>query len=224
VSQAKPVNYVGAFSSAGDPLLEQIWYAGAYTVRATLQANYMGSILEDRGDRISWTGDAHPTQITSMVAFANYAFVLNNLNRTSCADCCNGIATYCLYFVLSVVDFWRETRDAATLAYFVPIVAAKLEAAYALFPNPHSLRFVGHDDRLGNGFCNSTTPETQMVYRFLLGDGLIEPRYCLGADTDGALPCTLTLTQSPSSRSQRLFRFNFLPVSPFPSPTPPFSV
>jgi hypothetical protein len=34
----------------------------------------------------------------------------------------------------------------------------------------------------------------QMVYRFLLGDGLIEPRYCLGADTDGALPCTLTQT------------------------------
>jgi hypothetical protein len=167
VSQAKPVNYVGRFSAAGDPLLERIWYTGAYTVRATLQSGYMGSILEDRGDRISWTGDAHPTQLTSMIAFANYDFVLDNLNRTSCADCCNGIATYCLYFVLSAVDYFRETGDAAALAYFVPVITAKLEAAYALYPNPHALRFVGHDDRLGNGFCNSTTPETQMVYRFL---------------------------------------------------------
>jgi hypothetical protein len=34
----------------------------------------------------------------------------------------------------------------------------------------------------------------QMTYRFLLGDGAIEPRYCLAADSDGALPCTLTQT------------------------------
>ena len=34
----------------------------------------------------------------------------------------------------------------------------------------------------------------QMVYRFLLGDGAVEPRYCLAADTDGALPCSLTQT------------------------------
>jgi hypothetical protein len=32
------------------------------------------------------------------------------------------------------------------------------------------------------------------------------------------LRCTLALTQSPFSCSQRLFRFNILPVSPFPSP------
>jgi alpha-L-rhamnosidase len=55
VSQAKPVNYVGSFHSAGDPLLEKIWYTGAYTVRATMQSDYLGSILEDRGDRQSWT-------------------------------------------------------------------------------------------------------------------------------------------------------------------------
>ena len=54
VAQAKVVNYVSSFSSAGDALLERIWYSGAYTVRATLQSTYMGSILEDRGDRISW--------------------------------------------------------------------------------------------------------------------------------------------------------------------------
>ena len=54
VAQAKPMNYVGAFSSAGDPLLERVWYTAAYTVRACAQSDYMGSILMNRGDRFSW--------------------------------------------------------------------------------------------------------------------------------------------------------------------------
>ena len=56
VAQAKPMNYVGAFSSAGDPLLERVWYTAAYTVRVCAQSDYMGSILMNRGDRFSWTG------------------------------------------------------------------------------------------------------------------------------------------------------------------------
>ena len=91
VAQAKPMNYVGSFSSAGDPLVERVWYTAAYTVRVCAQSDYMGSILMNRGDRFSWTGDAHPAQATSMTAFANYAFVYNNLNRSK-ADC-QGIAT-----------------------------------------------------------------------------------------------------------------------------------
>jgi hypothetical protein len=93
VVQAKPVTYAGAFAAAGDPQLARIWSVGAFTVRATMQASYMGSILEDRGDRIAWTGDLHPTQLTAMAAFGNFDFVLANLNRSSCPDCCNGIAT-----------------------------------------------------------------------------------------------------------------------------------
>lgn len=63
VAQAKAVNYTGSFAAPGDSVLERVWYVAAYTVRATLQAHYMGSILMDRGDRFSWTGDAHPTQV-----------------------------------------------------------------------------------------------------------------------------------------------------------------
>ncbi len=54
VAQAKPMNYVGAFSSAGDPLLERVFYTAAYTVRVCAQSDYMGSILMNRGDRFSW--------------------------------------------------------------------------------------------------------------------------------------------------------------------------
>jgi len=53
-AQAKPCNYIAAFSAAGDPLVESIWYTAVYTVRVTLQSLYMGSILLSRGDRFSW--------------------------------------------------------------------------------------------------------------------------------------------------------------------------
>jgi hypothetical protein len=167
VVQAKPVTYAGAFAAAGDPQLARIWSVGAFTVRATMQASYMGSILEDRGDRIAWTGDLHPTQLTAMAAFGNFDFVLANLNRSSCPDCCNGIATYCLYFVLSLCDYFDATGDRAALAALAPAASAKLDAAAALYADPRGLRFVGHDDRLGNGFCAPDLPECQAVYRLL---------------------------------------------------------
>ena len=167
VGQAKPMNYIGAFSSPGDNILERIWYSGAYTVRATAQSDYMGSILINRGDRIGWVGDLHTTQVTSMTVFANYQFVQENLNRTSCPDCCNGIATYCLYFVLSAVDYFDATGDKDTLIALSSAISSKLDKAAILYPHPHGLRFVGHDDRLGNGFCNPDTNETEAVYRFL---------------------------------------------------------
>jgi hypothetical protein len=102
-----------------------------------------------------------------MIVFSNYKFVLENLNRTSCIDCSNGIATYALYFILSTLDYYRETVDITSFQYFVPVIVEKLKTAQGMFNNPKGLRFVGHDDRLGNGFCNNTTPETQQVYRFI---------------------------------------------------------
>lgn len=147
VSQAKPVNYVGSFSSAGDPILERVFYTAAYTVRATLQSQYMGSILMDRGDRFSWMGDAYPTEATSMAVFGNYPFVFNNLNRSK-GDC-QGIATYCLYFVLSVAGYWKETGDVNGTAYLAPNVVGYLEEAIGRWENPQGLRFVGWDDRTG---------------------------------------------------------------------------
>jgi len=55
VCQIKPTNYNGSFSCS-DPLLNQIWYTGAYTVKLNLQKDYFGAILMERSDRFSWTG------------------------------------------------------------------------------------------------------------------------------------------------------------------------
>jgi len=54
VSQAKPVNYTGAFAAAGDDLLTRIWYTAAYSVRVNLERDYFGAVLVNRGDRESW--------------------------------------------------------------------------------------------------------------------------------------------------------------------------
>ena len=64
VSQAKPVNYTGSFAAAGDDLVTRVWYSAAYTVRLNLERDYIGAVLVDRGDRVSWTGDAHVAQVS----------------------------------------------------------------------------------------------------------------------------------------------------------------
>ena len=60
-------------------------------------SDFFNSILMDRGDRISWTGDAHVAQKTALIAFGNYAAVANNIKRTSGPGGYNGIASYALY-------------------------------------------------------------------------------------------------------------------------------
>ena len=43
----------------------------------------------------------------------------------------------------------------------------------------------------------------QMVVRFLLQDGQIEPRYCLARDADGQLPCQLQETIPKAEGEQK---------------------
>lgn len=171
VAQALPVNYEGAFHSAGDPLLERVWWTGAYTIRVLLLPTYMGSVLMDRGDRISWTGDAFVSQSTFYSFSSAYGIPKQNLLLTSCDDCCQGIASYCLLFVLSACNYLEQTNDTATFLPLVPTIERKLEEAQRRvttsdFPL-HSMRFWGWDDRTGSGFANDTTPETIAQYKFL---------------------------------------------------------
>ncbi|HTV53447.1 MAG TPA: alpha-L-rhamnosidase C-terminal domain-containing protein, partial [Terriglobia bacterium] len=162
VCQIKPTNYDGSFFCS-DPMLARIWYTGAYTVKLNLLRNYFGAILMERGDRISWTGDAHIAQSASMVAFGNWGFVKKNLAATAHND--NDIASYALYWVLSLVDYYRYTGDTATLASYIENVQAKLANAEAMFDSP-KIVFYGWDDRLG-GFIKSPNFETSEAYRML---------------------------------------------------------
>jgi alpha-L-rhamnosidase len=166
VCQVKPANYNGGFA-CDDPLLTRIWYTCAYSVRASLCKGYFGAILMDRGDRMSWTGDAHPAQAAALAAFGNADFIKRNIEATSSQD--NGIRSYSLYWVLSLVDYFMYTGDSATLGGYVGNACAKLEEAYAAFGRDPKLRFYGWDERLCAGFelWFKPCPEAQRAYELL---------------------------------------------------------
>jgi hypothetical protein len=164
VAQAKPVNYTGSFSAT--QRLSAIWYTAAYTVRANLEPGYMGAILEDRGDRISWAGDAFPSQSAALAAFANTWDVLQNLAGTAKSQ--NGIATYSLYWCASVMVYFDFSHDSAVLAQYTDEVQRILAKALAAINTTTPQTFVGWDDRLGSGFHNASTQESQWYYKLNL--------------------------------------------------------
>jgi hypothetical protein len=164
VCQAKPVNYDGSFSCS-DTLFTRMWYTGAYTTRLNLLYDYFGAILMERSDRHSWTGDAHPSQAASMVAFGNYDFVKTNLRYTGKKS--NGIASYSIYWVLSLIDYYNYTGDRALLDEMLDNACDKLDAAYLHFDNLPNLGFNGWDERLGAGFEKPNCEESKNVYRML---------------------------------------------------------
>jgi alpha-L-rhamnosidase len=164
VCQVKPVNYRGSFACS-DAMLTRIWYTGAYTVKLNLLKDYLGAILMNRGDRYSWTGDAHPAQAAAMVAFGNYDFVKQNIDYTSTQS--NGIKSYALYWVLSLVDYYNYTGDTATLKHYIDNACAKLDEAHNLYGTNPNLEFYGWDERLGAGFEHPNLPEPENAYKML---------------------------------------------------------
>ena len=163
VCQVRPTNYEGSFDCS-DPLLTRAWYTGAYTVKLNLLKDYFGAILMNRGDRISWTGDAHVAQAASLAAFGNWDFVKQNLARS--ANDSNGIESYSLYWVLSLLDYYWYTGDSAALNQYMDNVKAKLDHGAVIYANP-PISFYGWDERLGAGFETPQRPETQNAYRML---------------------------------------------------------
>lgn len=164
VCQVRPVNYRGSFTCS-DTMLTKIWYTGAYTVKLNLLKDYLGAILMNRGDRFSWTGDAHPAQAAAMVAFGNYDFIKKNIDYTSTQS--NGIKSYALYWVLSLLDYYRYTGDVATLNKYLNNACNKLDEAYKEFGTNPNLEFFGWDERLGAGFEHPNLPEPQNAYKML---------------------------------------------------------
>jgi hypothetical protein len=164
VCQTKPINYNGGFSCS-DAMLTRIWYAGACGVKLNLTKEYFGAILMDRGDRISWTGDAHPSQAAALVAFGNFDFIKKNIDNTSGQN--NGIRSYSLYWVLSLLDYYNYTGDTATLEKYIANACGKLDDALKVYGTNPGLGFYGWDERLGAGFEHPGCPESQNAYKML---------------------------------------------------------
>lgn len=164
VCQVKPANYTGSFD-CDNPLVNKIWYTGAYDVRANQRADCFGAILKDRGDRFSWTGDAYPAQAASLVAFSNYDEVLKNLHWTECHP--NGIETYELYWVESLLDYYMYSGDEKGFRELLPKALSRISHAWQIFDSPRNLEYIGWDQRLGTGFDNPNCQEGQWTFRML---------------------------------------------------------
>lgn len=164
VCQARPANYVGDFA-CDDPLLQRIWETGATTVRLSLLPDHFGSILVERGDRHSWTGDAYVSQAVAMPVFGNFGLVRANLDRT--ANETNGIESYSLYWILSLVDYVLCSGETAALREHAVIVREKLRHAVEVVHNRSKLGFCGHDDRTGSAFKEPEIEANHRFYRLL---------------------------------------------------------
>ena len=164
VCQVKPTNYNGSFSSSNE-MLDRIWYTAAYDVRANLKKDYFAAILMDRGDRHSWTGDAYTAQAAALPAFANYDFVLKNLKYTAVRP--NGIESYELYWVLSLIDYYEYTGDKAGVRGLLTQATSRLDHAYSVWEKNPGLSFFGWDERLGGGFENPNIAANRFSYKVI---------------------------------------------------------
>ena len=181
VCQVLPVNYhdhafetagsavpAGSSPGAGAAAFAEVWHTALYTTRVDILAPpaLFGSILMDRGDRISWTGDAHLAQKAALAGFGDdhgTSMVKRNLIRTQTGD--NGIISYDMYWILSLVDYYMHSGDEATLANAASVVLSKLQTSTAFWSKPTHQHFCGSDERIGADF-NGLVPSNDEKSRY----------------------------------------------------------
>eukprot|EP00935_MAST-01C_sp_MAST-1C-sp1_P000556 g556.t1 len=177
VAQTKAVNYSGSFHSPSEKLLEQVWYTGAYAVRLNMNGDNFGSILMDRGDRVSIQGDGHPTMATGLAAFGGprgaFPLVKTMLNKTDsgCKNCHvidSGLMPYPIYWSQSVMDYFWASGDTAGFLHFVPDMRTIIDAAVHSFGTNPNVAWFGWDDRVANGFCGKCNREAQLGFQALV--------------------------------------------------------
>lgn len=94
----------------------------------------------------SFSGEEQPA---SLAAFGNYDFILKNLRYTAVRS--NGIESYELYWILSLIDYYEYSGDAAGTKSLLSEATARLDHAYEIYGTHPSLSFFGWDERLGAG-------------------------------------------------------------------------
>ena len=176
LAQVKPANWAGRFAAPGNPVLERAWYVGGYTVKLNLQEDAIGSILDQRGDRtpkgafVGFAGDAHAAQAASMAAFGNFGLVRSMQQQLGQFDAVYG--TYCMYWVLSLADFFAATADAAAAREMLPQAHEKMRRSFnRAVPKPGALvnqktQYAGWDERF-NFAKLPVYPENGYVMRAL---------------------------------------------------------
>lgn len=185
---------------AGATALEEVWYTAMYTTRVDLLEGGFGSILMDRGDRISWTGDAHLAQKAALAGFGGdhgAAMVRANTDRTKGVD--NGIISYDLYFVLSAVDYFMHTGDAEALKGWAPLIESKFQTATNFWAAPHRQSFCGSDDRIGADFETTPASEAEKTRYYKMLSVQTAREYAVAIALCGPASCGLNVTAAAAA-------------------------
>jgi len=222
VAQVKPVNYTGSFTSA-ESTLTAVWHAGALGSRLNMHEQYFGSILMDRGDRVSIQGDGHPTMAAALAAFASpevhrLVKVMLNATDSGCKGCHvvdDGIMSYPVLWTMSVHDWlWSSGEKNAFLTEFADDVASILTRDFESFLTNPFISLQGWDDRLGNGWCfpPSTAPcgrEPQLTFAAQLVMAVQEFSSALLVAGDPARASNYTsMAKNMTSRLMAAFNFD----------------
>lgn len=166
VCRARRVNYRGSFECSSRELTN-VWYTGAYTVRANMGPRYITPILVDRGDRGPAGGDAYTMQACALAAFGAYDAVLQNMELIyTKGDDYPNILSFRLYEQLSLCDYFWHSGDKSTAERWFDTATAALERAVGTLGDPQ-IGWYGWDERLGGGFNEPQQPECVAAYQAL---------------------------------------------------------
>lgn len=121
-----------------------------------MHEEYFGSILMDRGDRVSIQGDGHPTMAAALAAFASpelhrLVHVMLRATDSGCAGCKvidSGIMSYPVLWTMSAHDWLWSSGDGVTyLADFADDIATILDDDVKSFLTNPDISLQGWDDR-----------------------------------------------------------------------------
>jgi alpha-L-rhamnosidase len=105
-----PVTYKGSFESS-DPLLNKIWYTGAYTAHLCMQEDIWDA---PKRDRARWMGDLQVSGEVINNVFADKFLMEQTMERLRASkrdQLVNGIPGYSCAWVAGLADFYRHIGD-----------------------------------------------------------------------------------------------------------------
>jgi len=107
----KDLPYLGSFKCS-DPILNEIWETGAYTVHLNMQDYLWDGI---KRDRLVWVGDMHPETSTITAVFGYDECVPKSLDfvrdETSPDSWMNGIPSYSLWWIIIHYEWFMYNGD-----------------------------------------------------------------------------------------------------------------
>ncbi len=120
----RDIPYLGSFECS-DPLVNQIWSVGAYTMHLNMQQYVWDGI---KRDRLVWMGDLHPEISTIQTVFGDQQIIRESLDyvrgETAPDQWMNDIPSYSMWWIIIQHDYFQQFGDTAYLARQIPYMKA----------------------------------------------------------------------------------------------------